>query len=270
MADGLLVPSMGVWAGMISWGPINIQTFFEVFPSRGSWSMLIGKPLLEQVRAIQDYSSDTILLLHGDMLHWISNFTSYRPLPLPCLPSAICFPSSSTFSHPVPQALSIQQTNNDNNDKNNLDIPSVTPPINVHNAALSTNTSLNQLPQDSIIEEDPTPILEVNNAEQTNIIGEVPDLQSIALPDNIFTRLEERGPFWPARVEVIVNVVWYGDHLTGEQRNQARALVAEFTDMFALSVWEVKPVYFIKFCLQIPNNTTFSKKVHQRPLTKPQ
>ncbi|KIK47923.1 hypothetical protein CY34DRAFT_47231, partial [Suillus luteus UH-Slu-Lm8-n1] len=62
MADGSLVPSTGVWMGTISWGPTNIRTSFEVFPSGGSWRMLIGKPLLEQVCAIHDYSSDAILL----------------------------------------------------------------------------------------------------------------------------------------------------------------------------------------------------------------
>ncbi|KAG2743524.1 hypothetical protein P692DRAFT_20850440 [Suillus brevipes Sb2] len=39
MVDGSLVPSTGVWMGTISWGPVNIQTSFEVFPSGGSWCM---------------------------------------------------------------------------------------------------------------------------------------------------------------------------------------------------------------------------------------
>jgi hypothetical protein len=77
MADGSLVSSTGVWTGTISWGPINIQTAFEVFPSGGSWCMLIGKPLLEQVRAIHDYSSDAILLPHGNDFYRISNFTTF-------------------------------------------------------------------------------------------------------------------------------------------------------------------------------------------------
>ncbi|KAG2359044.1 hypothetical protein BDR07DRAFT_1175502, partial [Suillus spraguei] len=51
--------------GTISWGPINVDMSFEVFPSRGSWCMLMGKPLLEQVCAIHDYSKDAIMLPHG-------------------------------------------------------------------------------------------------------------------------------------------------------------------------------------------------------------
>ncbi|KAG1798162.1 uncharacterized protein HD556DRAFT_1232622, partial [Suillus plorans] len=62
MADGSLVPSTGIWTGTVSWGPINVHTSFEVFPSGGSWRMLIGKPLLEQVHAIQDYGNDAIML----------------------------------------------------------------------------------------------------------------------------------------------------------------------------------------------------------------
>ncbi|KAG2151256.1 uncharacterized protein EDB93DRAFT_1071588, partial [Suillus bovinus] len=62
MADGSLVPLTGIWTGTVSWGPTNVQMSFEVFPSGGSWHMLIGKPLLEQVHAIQDYGNDTIML----------------------------------------------------------------------------------------------------------------------------------------------------------------------------------------------------------------
>jgi hypothetical protein len=35
-------------------------------------------------------------------------------------------------------------------------------------------------------------------------------------------------------------------------------------------VQEVKPVDFMKFRLQIPPEATFTKKVHQRPLMRPQ
>ncbi|KAG2059591.1 hypothetical protein BDR06DRAFT_826233, partial [Suillus hirtellus] len=60
MADGSLVPSTGVWTGQISWGPLQLNASFKVFPSGGFWRMLIGKPLLEQSQAMQDYSNDSI------------------------------------------------------------------------------------------------------------------------------------------------------------------------------------------------------------------
>ncbi|OAX32439.1 hypothetical protein K503DRAFT_657628, partial [Rhizopogon vinicolor AM-OR11-026] len=74
----------------------------------------------------------------------------------------------------------------------------------------------------------------------------------------------------PARVEAVVNTVRYGEQLTEAQCTTAQVLVAEFADVFALSLREVKPIDYIKFHLRIPPGTEFSKKIHQRPLTKPQ
>ncbi|KAG2738036.1 hypothetical protein P692DRAFT_20645017, partial [Suillus brevipes Sb2] len=88
--------------------------------------------------------------------------------------------------------------------------------------------------------------------------------------NDIFTRLTTRGPFYQPRVDAIVEAVRFGSHLNQEQSLQVRELVKEFADVFALSIREVKPVNFIKFRLQIPQDAVFSKKVQQRPLTKPQ
>ncbi|KAG1725898.1 uncharacterized protein EDB91DRAFT_1006753, partial [Suillus paluster] len=60
----------------------------------------------------------------------------------------------------------------------------------------------------------------------------------------------------PLRVNAIISAVRYGPHLNKEQLQKLRELVAEFADMFALSIREVKPVDFIKFHLQIPQNAT--------------
>ncbi|KAG2743356.1 hypothetical protein P692DRAFT_20746783, partial [Suillus brevipes Sb2] len=68
----------------------------------------------------------------------------------------------------------------------------------------------------------------------------------------------------------LVYNIRFRPHLSQEQLCKARELVKEFADVFILSIREVKPVDFIKFCLQIPEDTTFSKKVHQRPLMKSQ
>ncbi|KAF8131679.1 hypothetical protein EV363DRAFT_1165548, partial [Boletus edulis] len=62
MANGSVVSSTGTWTGKFEWGPLTTHTAFEVFPSGGSWRMLIGKPLLEQVKATHDYSDDSISL----------------------------------------------------------------------------------------------------------------------------------------------------------------------------------------------------------------
>jgi hypothetical protein len=268
MADGSLVPSTGVWTGTISWGPINVHTSFEVFPSGGSWRMLIGKPLLEQVQAIQDYGNDAIMLPHGNNFYRVSNFVTYRPLPTPCLPSAIRFPSITNFNQPSTPSLAPNLT--DSNNTNTSYIQTITPTPNIYHITTNTDIPTNRSSAELVAEEKIWPVLEVEDSEQPSHIGEVPDLSSSTLPDNIFTRLTEHGPFLAARVEAIIDSVRYGNHLTGEQRDKARALVAEFADIFALSVREVKPVDFVKFCLQIPPGTTFGRKIQQRPLTKPQ
>ena len=37
-----------------------MKAMFKVFPSSGSWSMLVGKPLLKQFEAIHNYKDDTL------------------------------------------------------------------------------------------------------------------------------------------------------------------------------------------------------------------
>ncbi|KAJ7106684.1 hypothetical protein C8R44DRAFT_638333, partial [Mycena epipterygia] len=60
MANGDLVPSMGLWEGYIRFGGKRVCACFEVFPSGGSWSFLFGKPLLEGFGAVHDYAVDLI------------------------------------------------------------------------------------------------------------------------------------------------------------------------------------------------------------------
>lgn len=254
MADGSLVPSTGVWTGTFTWGPVQVHTSFEVFPSGGSWRMLIGKPLLEQVSAVQDYSTDAILLPHKTSHFHLPNLSTYRPLPTPCLPTAVQFPSSSKFNLTPNLIL--------NKPEPQVDINSPSPESCIIEPLTATDP------------DSETTILETYHVDSVDnggtALGEILDLSHPALPDNIFTRLTTHGPFYPPRVETIVNAVRYGAHLNEEQLQKSRELVAEFADVFALSIREVKPVDFIKFHLQIPQDATFSKRVHQRPLTKPQ
>ena len=65
MANGAIIESEGVWQGMIDWGGKKVSGQFEVFPSGGVWSFLLGKPLLERFGAIHRYDTDTILLRIG-------------------------------------------------------------------------------------------------------------------------------------------------------------------------------------------------------------
>ncbi|KAG2742836.1 hypothetical protein P692DRAFT_20696361, partial [Suillus brevipes Sb2] len=62
MAEGTEVPSRGLWTGTFQWNKAKTRATFEVIDSGGIWSMLIGKPLLEQLRATHDYTTDTIII----------------------------------------------------------------------------------------------------------------------------------------------------------------------------------------------------------------
>jgi len=73
MADGHLVASMGVWTGNITIGSAKCESSFEVFDSGGAWALLVGKPLLEQLKATHDYAMDTITIPQGDTSITISN-----------------------------------------------------------------------------------------------------------------------------------------------------------------------------------------------------
>ncbi|KAF9232043.1 hypothetical protein BU15DRAFT_81671 [Melanogaster broomeanus] len=244
MADGSLVASTGVWSGMLEWGPIKVSTTFEVFPSGGSWRMLVGKPLLEQVQAVHNYGLDSIALPHNGSVHILRNFTSFRPLPTPSLPTAISFPSVSRFSS--------------------------TPHIGQEPITVSTVTPRPPIAgtqQSKTIE---LPISNTSIAEDLHDIGDVFGEPPSIPADDIFTRTTAQGPFYPPRVQTIVEMVKYGNDLTQDQHQTLKDLVAEFADTFALSVKEVKPLDFATFRLNIPPGSTFSKKVGQRPLTPAQ
>ena len=104
MADGSLVPSSGIWLGEFAWGPAHTETMFEVFPSGKLWQILIGKPLLEQVKVVQDYSMDTILLPGHTGHTRIENYKPTWTLSLSVLPTSLSLPecARTTTLDPLP------------------------------------------------------------------------------------------------------------------------------------------------------------------------
>jgi hypothetical protein len=62
MTDGARVSSHGRWFGNVSLGGQTARAGFEIFPSGGGWSLLFGKPLLQQFQAVHDYSNDTLMI----------------------------------------------------------------------------------------------------------------------------------------------------------------------------------------------------------------
>lgn len=69
MANGNLTPSAGRWIGHIQVAAHTVVAEFEIFDHSSGWEVLIGKGLLAQIGAVQDYQADTVLLTPtGDVL----------------------------------------------------------------------------------------------------------------------------------------------------------------------------------------------------------
>lgn len=86
----------------------------------------------------------------------------------------------------------------------------------------------------------------------------------------VFTRFKTEGPFFAPRVKKIQEEVVVGEDLSEEQQGVVRQLVAEFADIFALSVSEVNQVPGAVHHLKVPEGVKFPIKVHQRPYSPPQ
>ncbi|KAF9077424.1 hypothetical protein BDP27DRAFT_1413839 [Rhodocollybia butyracea] len=98
-----------------------------------------------------------------------------------------------------------------------------------------------------------------------------PDALDSARGSGIFTRNNGKGgAFKPERVEEILRQVKLGSQLTPEQHTRAADLIREYADCFALTVGEVCHVPGAVHKLDVPDDATFSRKIHQRPLTPPQ
>jgi hypothetical protein len=85
---------------------------------------------------------------------------------------------------------------------------------------------------------------------------------------NLFTRMTD--PQKPERVQELLRLITIGDDLNPEQREKVQELITSFADVFALSVSEVKIADDAVHKLDIPPETKFPMKVHQKPLTPPQ
>jgi hypothetical protein len=121
-----------------------------------------------------------------------------------------------------------------------------------------------------IVTEPTAPICIVTNDErvQTSDLGAEIPTDGLDANESLYTR--HTNAFKPERVQAVLDTVTLGPNLTEDQRKKASNLISKFADCFALAVSEVTEVPGAVHRLNIPNNTKFSTKVHQRPLTPPQ
>jgi hypothetical protein len=107
------------------------------------------------------------------------------------------------------------------------------------------------------------------NSEEQNI--DTSTEQKI-LPGNLDKAVstQQSDLFKAEHVDAVLSELTIGDDLTEEQCVSIDNLLCEFADCFALSMSEVTVVAGAIHKINIPEGTTFKKKVNQCPLSRPQ
>ena len=241
VANGTVIHSEGTWSGPISIGSVSITTEFEIFPSGGAWTFLLGKPLLKELDAIQAYRPDVVIIQHSGNAQVLYNQCTKAHLANDTSDQADMGNTPSGMQSAGPDK-------NNAADKDKKDQKKKWEPKDRLNSSIPSSQS----PE-----------------EEHETQPEMANLFNVE-PDDVFTRHKEPGPFYPKRVERILKEVHIGPDLTEAERLEVDALIAEFADIFALSIGEVNPVDGAEHKLNIDPNIRFKLKVHQKRLSPPQ
>ena len=233
MADGRLVPSLGVWKGQVTVKGISQNGVFQVLNSNGAWALLFGKPMLEAYKAVHDYSNDTINLPKGKELVTLENQFASR--------------QGITGNLLANLTVDIKQLVNMHGDE-------ASPPSRV-----AETTKIEEVNEPS----EPKPNEEWNHlwtldpvagSSTTHPGTEQPDISKMFEP-TLLTR--KTDPHNPARVEAILAEITLGPDLTPTQRESVRQLISEYAECFALSMSEVTTVEGATLPLDIPRDKQF-------------
>ena len=244
MADGSIVKPAAVWYGKMEIKGVQVQGSFEVFESGGNWEFLLGKPLLAAFHAVHEYTNDTVTIENEGITTTLRN-------------QAI---TAGTRDNPN-LAETIKEEQGDLKGSRNV-LPSREVLTEQHNEDEQTVDI--QLTENPHIKETWPQQGELQGAPvEVGIDPDSPDDKN-----NIFTRFT--NPWKAERVEEILKQVKIGPDLSDEERTKVLKFLADWADIFALSVSEVKHVKNATHHLDIDPGTTFTTKVNQKPLTPPQ
>ena len=265
MADGRLVPSLGVWKGRVTVKGVSRLGAFQVLNSNGAWALLFGKPLLETFNAVHDYATDVINLPQGKKWVTLENqFTGRQSITGDLLANLtidikqlvdLSGDGASSPSREVPH----NETRNTPIANMSSDITEVTAKIE------EVNEPSEQQPDekwDHLWLLDP-----VAGNDPAHPGTEQPDVSKTFEP-TLLTR--KTDPHNPARVAAILAEITIGQDLTPVQLESVRQLISEYAQCFALSMSEVTPVEGAILPLDIPRDKQFRTKINQRPQSPPQ
>lgn len=249
MANGDIVRAIAAWEGEVEIGGVRTRSWFEVFDSGDSWEFLFGKPLLTAFNAIHEYKNDVVTVESGGIVATLKNqINNTRP-------------DNKEYQHDRRE----EQTNPGLSINEEAHLPKEVHATLQINGKHTADNAYTGKPEDN----GTTPVYVATDEPNDNMstLAEI-ELEALKKNDNVFTRLT--NPWKEERVEEILKQVTVGPDLSNEQHRQVARFLAEWADVFALSVSEVKHVEGATHHLDIPQDTTFSTKVNQKPLTTPQ
>jgi hypothetical protein len=266
MADGRLVPSLGMWTGKVTVKCVSHKGAFEVLNSNGAWALLFGKPLLETFSAVHDYSKDTINLpqgkgwvtlenqfssKHGAAGNLLANLTVDIKQLIETSGDKVPFPSRD-IRKGIACIEEVIETVEQSNDSDCLNAPNI-----MEVSAKQLEDRWNHL---WLLD----PIAGNGPAHPGT---EQPDVAKTIEP-TLLTR--KTNPHNPARVKMILAKITLGQDLTPPQRKSICLLISEYAECFALSMSEVTSVEGASLRLDIPRDKKFRTKINQRPQSPPQ
>ena len=263
MADGRLIPSLGMWRGKVTVKGVTHSGSFEVLNSNGAWALLLGKPLLETFSAVHDYSKDIISLPRRK--EWVvleNQFASTHGVTGNLL---------ANLTVDIKQLL-------DTTGGEITPLRERTPNTDIHDskkAGSTTEAKAQGIDHPEVLTSDGPSDKWDHLWLLDPVAGSSPDnpgTEQPAIPKNFQPTLLTRktDPKNPARVAAILSEVTLGGDLTPSQRESVQLLLSEFAECFALSMSEVTPVKGASLRLDIPRDQQFRTKINQRPQSPPQ
>jgi hypothetical protein len=274
MADGRLVPSLGVWTGQVTVKGVSRIGTFQVLNSNGAWALLFGKPLLEAFNAIHDYSRDIITLPQGK--EWVSlenQFASRKGI-LGDLLANLTVDIKQLVDISGDGKSSPLREVSDNKTYDQL-APNELPET-VDQEVAKIEEVIERTERGADCPNAPEVFSKDASNEGNNLwlldnplsLGiEQPDVSRNFEP-TLLTR--KTAPHNPARVKAILDEITVGQDLTLDQRDSVRQLISQYAECFALSMSEVTAVAGATLCLDIPRDKQFRTKINQRPQSPPQ
>ncbi|KAG9023472.1 hypothetical protein FS837_005786, partial [Tulasnella sp. UAMH 9824] len=293
MANGARMYSEGRWKGEIELGGLRQNCEFEVFPSNGAFKVLLGKPFLRDVKAVQDFQDDTVMGQgkDGRLVTVQNQHPGYKGF-FGVLDIEECgAESEQEGSTESEQAGGSNQGNGGTGKwghrKRNKKQGERGKIEYLEQLILGKETDDGEdtlLPSDVGAEkgsEGGDSSEDEGESEGSSLESELSDMLGEELADvqvldweAIRSRQKNsarvKDPYSVDRVEKIMQQVSIGSDLLPEQRLRVESLVRAYADIFALSLSEVLPVDFMKHKLNVDPGVNLPVRVHQKPLTDAQ